>query len=347
MSDLRQQVVQPHSQDITNYTFIYGLVDPVTKYVRYVGKANNPPYRLRVHLTPRELKSKTHKNHWIRSLLSIGKRPEQIILEKVPQSEWQQAERKWIAYYRSIDGYPPLTNGTSGGDGASKGMKPSDETRKKLSAARIGKKLPPFTEEHRKKISNATKKTWNSLSEEARAKVIAPLKKYEWTEERRASVSLKFRDTKRMSSTSKFIGIYKDGKCWHTWVSVKGKTTYGGRFLDEMQAARARDILAIKLLGQTTKTNFPLSDYSMEELSKEIVKFGPPITNTSGYKGVYWSGAAHKWFSSVRIDGVQVYLGLFTATEEGKIEAARAYDRWVIQHRDANAYTNFPRSDYA
>lgn len=35
-------------------------------------------------------------------------------------------------------------------------------------------------------------------------------------------------------------------------------------------------------------------------------------------------------------------LGAFNTPED----AARAYDRWVIQNRDEFAYTNFPRSDY-
>jgi hypothetical protein len=347
MRNLRQQVEQPQENDTTTLTYIYGLVDPLTGFVRYVGKAHDPIYRLRVHLTPRELRGKTHKNHWIRGLLDIGEKPEQIILEKVNRSEWQQAERKWIAYYRSIPGYPSLTNGTSGGDGVDKGTKPSEETRKKLSAARRGKKLPPFTEEHRRNLSDATKKTWENLSDEDRAKVIARLTTSEWTEERRTNIGLILRGNKRTSSTSKFIGIYREGKYWHVYMSVKGSSTYGGRFLDETQAARARDVLAIKILGPTTKTNFPFSDYSIDELSREVVKFGPSITNTSGYKGVYWSKLASKWIGAGRLNGKQMHLGCFAATEHGKLEAAHAYDRWVIQYRGPDAYTNFPRAQYA
>jgi len=43
---------------------------------------------------------------------------------------------------------------------AMKGKKHSEETRRKLSEAHKGKKLPPFSEEHKQKISEARKAYW-------------------------------------------------------------------------------------------------------------------------------------------------------------------------------------------
>lgn len=47
-----------------------------------------------------------------------------------------------------------------------------------------------------------------------------------------------------------------------------------------------------------------------------------PRTNTSGFKGVYWSRGAKKWAAQIRVaSGRQKYLGLF----ERKEDAAAAY----------------------
>ena len=43
-----------------------------------------------------------------------------------------------------------------------KGIKPSIETRKKMSEAKKGKKLPPFTEEHKRKIGEAKKRFFSN-----------------------------------------------------------------------------------------------------------------------------------------------------------------------------------------
>ena len=38
--------------------------------------------------------------------------------------------------------------------------------------------------------------------------------------------------------------------------------------------------------------------------------------NTSGYNGVCWRKLANKWQASIRVDGVQKHLGLFTNKED-------------------------------
>src|SRR5438874_480843 len=49
--------------------FIYALVDPVTRFVRYVGKSEEPQERTTVHCND---KSRTHRANWIRSILAKG-----------------------------------------------------------------------------------------------------------------------------------------------------------------------------------------------------------------------------------------------------------------------------------
>ncbi len=97
-------------------TFIYGLVDPRTQQVCYVGKANNPDARLEAHLSEAYEDYRTDKARWLRILLGADLRPVLKILEQVPYADWPDREIHWIAFGR-VNGWP-LTNMTDGGEGA-------------------------------------------------------------------------------------------------------------------------------------------------------------------------------------------------------------------------------------
>lgn len=78
---------------------IYGLFDPDTDELRYVGKAKNAAQRLRTHL----LECKRHRrpiHNWLRALLRAKKTPSLRVLESVPEDQWEAAERRLIAQYR-------------------------------------------------------------------------------------------------------------------------------------------------------------------------------------------------------------------------------------------------------
>lgn len=102
-------------------TYIYLLVDPVSKEVRYVGKANNPQRRYAQHTGAYELQKPTHKNHWIKSLQAAGREPELHIYAECEGEEWSEAERETIRLYKSLGAR--LTNLDEGGKGASVGRK--------------------------------------------------------------------------------------------------------------------------------------------------------------------------------------------------------------------------------
>jgi AP2 domain len=55
---------------------------------------------------------------------------------------------------------------------------------------------------------------------------------------------------------------------------------------------------------------------------------GIPKHNTSGVKGVSWNEQSGKWRAQIKVNGKQIYLGLFTT-----LDAARdAYDAAVLKY---------------
>ena len=140
--------------------FIYGLYDPRTNALRYIGKTIDSKIRLMAHLCET---TNTHKNHWLRGLKKLSLKPEMRILETIENSDdndWQERERWWIsAAFASGD---PLTNLDAGGRS---GLLKCEETRAKMSAAATGRvmsresvekmkaaKLANFTEEVRERM---------------------------------------------------------------------------------------------------------------------------------------------------------------------------------------------------
>lgn len=98
-------------------TFIYALECPDAGVIRYIGKADDPDKRFRMHISRARTTSEAHHScRWIRSLLRSGKRPILRILECVPADrDWRDFERRHIA--AALRAGLPLTNITPGGDG--------------------------------------------------------------------------------------------------------------------------------------------------------------------------------------------------------------------------------------
>src|SRR6266550_5497194 len=104
----------------TATTFIYALIDPRTRDVRYIGKADNPGVRFQRHINDVKRGDKSYKANWIRSLLAKGLRPVFRIIDEVLKTEWQAAEAAYIAVYRE-EGCR-LVNTHPGGEGPGSGV---------------------------------------------------------------------------------------------------------------------------------------------------------------------------------------------------------------------------------
>ena len=98
-------------------TFIYGLYDinDVKKEIRYIGKADNPEYRLKRHknntLYNKKINKKlTHKENWI---IDCDYNIDYIIISECSITDWVELEKNLIK------NYPNLTNTANGGEGGS------------------------------------------------------------------------------------------------------------------------------------------------------------------------------------------------------------------------------------
>ena len=120
-------------------TFIYGLCDPRTGTLRYVGKSNNPVKRLERHLREARTLRSCHRHDWLASLLTAGVKPVISILEECAAPKWAEREQFWIAFHRAAG--CDLVNNSDGGEG-NEGYAFSPESRARMSAARKGKPKP-------------------------------------------------------------------------------------------------------------------------------------------------------------------------------------------------------------
>lgn len=143
---------------------IYGLCDPRTGELRYIGKTARGQQRYYEHLSVMRKKSgpKSHLRYWLRSLHRRGDRPDFFVIEDATDGNALSiAEIELISYFKAVG--CNLVNNTLGGDGAS-GHKHSAATRKRISEVQKG---VPKSSEQRELISKTL--TGRTLSAAHRA----------------------------------------------------------------------------------------------------------------------------------------------------------------------------------
>lgn len=150
---------------------IYGLSDPETDELRYIGRSSSALKRPRSHWNVYSLQRNDHCHNWVKSILAKGLLPKIDVVEELePGNDVHErlnvAEEFWIAAF-FVAGCR-LTNLQKGGlhprhsfetiekiRQSSKNV--SEETRRKRSLSMKGKNTGPRSKEVRKKISKARK----------------------------------------------------------------------------------------------------------------------------------------------------------------------------------------------
>lgn len=122
---------------------IYGLRDPRSMELRYVGMTVKPERRVKEHVRDSARRPNCHRSKWIASLVREGLRPELIELETVPHGERETAEIFWVGYMKALGAR--LTNATNGGNGANNWPQ---ELRRRRGETLRGRRVV-FSPEHR------------------------------------------------------------------------------------------------------------------------------------------------------------------------------------------------------
>lgn len=219
-------------------TFIYALCEPDTKTIRYIGKTNCLDRRLKSHWRDSR-KRKNHLGYWLSSLAAS---PALLILREVPESEWEEWERRYIRSARAL-GFD-LVNGTAGGEGVTAGKILSAEHVEKIRAHVTGR---IFSTEHRARISASL--TGRIFSTEHRAKIRASRLGSKASEETRSLFKSQRAGEKNPSyihrNTSGFVGVFwcKTRKKW----TARALGRYVGRFSTIEDAVFARTLTIDKV----------------------------------------------------------------------------------------------------
>ncbi len=198
----------------------YGLVDPRTGGLRYIGKTSSSlQSRLKGHIRAAQEKgARRHVCSWILGLIQQNKFPEIFeIEESSTETECFEAEIFFIGYFRMIGA--DLLNHTTGGEGLT-GWKHSEATKAKLSAISKGKPRPQHVIDAVVAAHCGSKRT-----EITRQKM-----RQAWTEERKISHAIACKARPPMSAEQRdLIGSANRGRKFDPVVVEKRAAKLRGR----------------------------------------------------------------------------------------------------------------------
>lgn len=214
-------------EELKPVVYIYGLVDPETTAIRYIGKSIHPEERLRNHINE---KYPCHRRNWIDSLKKKGLEPGLICLVELrgeSANDWQAWEKMYIAMARR-DGWP-LVNETSGGDGVPDlspeasakrnktwiGRKHTPESLIKIANASRGRRKTPEQKEAMRKLMTGRKILWVDKVAEANRKL---------TREDVEAIKMRFKNGETTIELAKEYGVHR------TTISKVNMGTYFDRY---------------------------------------------------------------------------------------------------------------------
>ena len=140
-----------------------------------------------------------------------------------------------------------------------------------------------------------------------------------FTEEERIDISKTVEVCSVKMRSSKYRGVSKDRSSWNASI----KNNFLGLYKDEVSAAYAYDIEAIKMYGENCKTNFTKEEREIlkTKVSSRIIR-----EYQSKYIGVYRQDK--KWRSCITINNKQIRIGAY----DTEIEAAQAFNEYILKN---------------
>lgn len=204
----------------------------------YIGQTNNFAKRMREHKREPTLKTAIHL-----AIIKYGESNFSYeIIGTYDSSSIDQAEIDAIIQYKSL-----FPNGYNLDSGGNLFKKHHEETKKKISIKNKGKKDPPFTDEHRKRISEGNK--GKKLSEEHKQKLRAIHTGKKVSEETRNKISQKLKGRKLSQETiNKMIGRKASPE-----TKAKMSKARMGRKLTESQIKALSERNKGKIVSQETR----------------------------------------------------------------------------------------------
>ena len=109
--------------------YIYGLIDPETNEIRYIGKTNDPKRRLDKHINEC-FKENTPKGNWICELKDKNLIPSMVILDQTSYDELNKLEKEYIKKYKKIGNLTNVTEGRKHNKDTKEKLKLCHPTRK-------------------------------------------------------------------------------------------------------------------------------------------------------------------------------------------------------------------------
>lgn len=285
--------------------FVYALVDSrAHNEIRYIGITNNPRSRLTLHLSQSQREG-WKKSRWVGSVISSGGDVwMRVIASGLSQEDAMATEVQLIAEYRALGAR--LMNLTDGGDGAA-GQAQSAETRAKRSAALKGRQRSPEST-----ALQAEALRGRELSLETRTKMSAAhINRYRndpaQIERQRQNTILRFQ-------------------------SLAAREQAARTTRERFEAPGAREAHSAVMARCNSQ------DPTIRERRMRSQRLNGPQSNSkTGFKGVIFDERRGHYRASIKIDGVNKYLGGFQLVED----AAKAYDRAALSAWGADCYLNY------
>lgn len=248
---------------------------------------------LREDGTPYYIGKGTGKRAWTKSKGEVGKPTDSkriiIVENNLTLTGSLAIERRLIKWYGRIDlGTGILRNQTDGGDGgkgAQLGNVLSEETKKKISLAKLGKKQGPMSEESKKKLSESLKgkNVGKTRSEEVKKKLSDSLRK-----KVRTPLSEETKQKLRNHNLGKIVGPMNDEHKRKIAEALKGKE----------RSKEHKENLSKALKGRKPGNEERLSYLKAMEAGKRACEHCNKTTTKGNY--VRWHGNNCKFLINIK-----------------------------------------------